>query len=187
MSFHSPDPAKCTLDDPIHVIAKILSNVMGSTAESEIGASYINGKEEIPIRTALEEMGHPQPPTLMRVYNTTAVGFANSTIKQKLSKAIDMRFYWIQDRTKQGQFVIYWRPGNQNLGDYHTKHHSPSHHRLMRPVYLHDTKSLVNTLVFTLLQGCVNQVNSTRAYARRHTQYTLRQNQETKEDRPNIL
>jgi hypothetical protein len=73
----------------------------------------------------------------MQVDNTTSVGFANSTIKQKRSKAIDMRFYWLQDRSKQGQFIIYWRPGSQNLGDYHTKHHSRAHHRLMRPTYLH--------------------------------------------------
>ena len=33
----------------------------------------------------------------------------------------------------------------------------------------------------------VNRVNSTRAHARRQTQYTVRQNPETKEDRPNIL
>ena len=132
-------------------------------------------------------MGHPQPPTPMQAENTTAVGFANSTIKQKRSKEIDMRFYWIQDKTNQGPFVIYWQPGNQNLGYYHTKHHSPPHHQLMRLVYLHDTESLVDTLVSTLLQGCVNWVNYTRAHARKQTRYTVRQNPETKEDRPNIL
>ena len=117
LSSHSPDTAKCTLNGPIHVIAKILCNVMGSATEVEIGASHTNGQEAIPICTALEEMGHPQPPTPMQVNNTTEVGFANSTIKQKRSKAIDMQFYWIQDRTKQRQFVIYWQPGSQNLQD----------------------------------------------------------------------
>ena len=99
LSSYSPNPAKFTLNGPIHVIAKILRNVMGLAAEAEIGASYTNGKEAIPICTALEEMGHPQPPTPMQVNSTTAVGFSNSAIKQKRSKAIDMRFYWIQDRT----------------------------------------------------------------------------------------
>ena len=132
-------------------------------------------------------MGHPQPTTPMQVNNTAAVCFANSTIKQKLSKATDMQFYWIQDRTKQGQFVIYWQPGSQNIRDYHTKHHSPSQHRLMRPVYLHGAEILVNTLVSTLLLVCVNWVNSTRAHALRQTQYIVIQNPETTEEKPNIL
>ena len=29
LSLHSPDPPKCTLNGPTHVIAKILRNVMG--------------------------------------------------------------------------------------------------------------------------------------------------------------
>jgi hypothetical protein len=36
---------------------------------------------------------------------------------------MDMRFYWIKDRVKQGQFKTYWGPGFQNLADYFTKHH----------------------------------------------------------------
>ena len=59
-------------------------------------------------------MGHPQPTTPMQVDNTLAVGFANGTIKKKRSKYIYMRFYWIQYRAKQGQFIIYWLPGTLN-------------------------------------------------------------------------
>jgi hypothetical protein len=44
-------------------------------------------------------MGHPQPSTPIQVDNTTAVGFANDTMKQKRPKAIDMRFYWVKCRT----------------------------------------------------------------------------------------
>ena len=66
---------------------------MGSAAEAEIGAGYINARELIPICTATIEMGHHQPPTPLQVENLTAVGFTNRSIKQKISKAIDMRFY----------------------------------------------------------------------------------------------
>lgn len=166
LSSNTSDPANCRPNGPIHVLSKILRNVMGSAAEAEIGATYVNGQEAMPIRTALEEMHHPQPPTPMQVDNTTAVGFANDTIKQKRSKAIDMRFYWIQDRTKQGQFIIYWRPGAQNLGDYHTKHHSPAHHRLMRPTYLHSAEQCANALISLLLRGCVNPGSAARPPAR---------------------
>ena len=96
-------------------------------------------------------MGHPQPPTPMQVNNTFSVGFANGTVKQKRSKAIDMSFYWIKDRAKQGKFIIYWQPGTENFGDYHTKHHSPAHHRQMRPTYLHETDNLAKNLISKLL------------------------------------
>jgi hypothetical protein len=59
-----------------------MHNVMGSAAKAEMGATYINGQEAIPIRTTLEELGHPQPPNPIQVDNSTAEGFANDTIKQ---------------------------------------------------------------------------------------------------------
>ena len=116
-----------------------MSNVMGLAAEAKIVAVYINSQEAVPIRTLLLELGHPQPATPIQVENSTSCGFANDSINQKRSKAIDMRFYWIRDRTSQCQFLIYWQPGITNLGNYHTKHQSPAHHQLMRPTYLHTT------------------------------------------------
>ena len=104
-----------------------MSNVMGSAAKADIGATYINGQEAVPIRTLLLELGNPQPANPIQVYNSTAYSFANNTIKQKRSKAINMHLYWILNRTSQGQFLIYWQPGITNLGNYRTKHHSPAH------------------------------------------------------------
>ena len=84
---------------------------MGSTAEAEIGASYTNRKEAIPISTALEEMVNPQPPTPMQVVNTTSVGFTNSTIKQKCSKAIDMPLDPRQKKTRPIYYLLEtWKP-----------------------------------------------------------------------------
>ena len=70
-----------------------MSNIMGSAAEAEIGAAYINGQESVLIRTLLCKLGHRQPATPIHVDNSTADGFFNDTIKKKISKAIDMRFY----------------------------------------------------------------------------------------------
>ena len=81
---------------------------MGSAVEAKIGAAYINGQEAISIRTLLLELGHPQPATPIQVDNSTAYSFANDAIKQKRLIAIDMHFYWILDRTSQGQLLIYW-------------------------------------------------------------------------------
>ncbi len=53
--------------------------------------------------------------------NTSAIGIATDSIKQKRSKAVDMRFYWIRDRVRQAQFIITYIPTQQNLADYFTK------------------------------------------------------------------
>jgi hypothetical protein len=61
----------------------------------------------------------------------------NPPIKQKRSKAIDMRFYWLNDRYEQNQFDYVWGKGIENLGDAPTKHHPGSHHNQIHPLYLH--------------------------------------------------
>ena len=72
----------------------------------------MNGQESVPIRTTLEEMKWPQPPTPVQVDNSTATGIPNRIIKQNISKAFDMRFYWICDRIDQKQFNVYWQKGD---------------------------------------------------------------------------
>jgi hypothetical protein len=115
----------------ILIVIKVLKHVMSSAAEAEIGEVLINSKEGAVLRKTLEELGHKHPPTPMETYNTTATGYSNGTMKQKRKKAMDMQFYWIKDRVKQGQFDVYWGLGFQNLADYFKKHHLPAHHKRM--------------------------------------------------------
>ena len=87
-------------------------------------------------------MGHPQPPTLMQTDSKSADGIIHGTMKQKQSKAIDMRFHWLKDcTTNHNQIDIRWAHGSTNLGNYPTKHHLSKHHRAARPVYLLSTYS----------------------------------------------
>jgi hypothetical protein len=90
----------------ILIVSKVLQYVMSSAAEAEIGAVFINAKEVAVLRATLEELGHNQPPTPLETDNTTDIGYSDGTIKQKRTNAMDMRFYWIKDRVKQGQFKI---------------------------------------------------------------------------------
>ena len=62
---------------------------------------------------------------------------------------MDMRYHWLTDRVRQKQFDVYWRPGKDNLGDYHTNHHSAQRHKDMRQFILHQANSL------NVLRGCV--------------------------------
>jgi hypothetical protein len=149
----------------IFIISTVLKHIMSSAAEAEIGAVFINAKEGAVLRTTLEELGHPQPPTPMDTYNTTTTGYSNGTIKQKRTKAMDMRFYWIKDRVKQGQFNVYSGPGYQNLADYFTKHHSPAHHKIMRKIYIHANEQPINwkEIRDSALRGCVNTLGKASA------------------------
>ena len=150
-----PNAPKPKLNGGIHILSSILGNVMASATEAEVGALFHNAQDACMIRNTLEFLGHKQPATPIQTDNACAEGIANDTVKQKRSKAIDMRFYWIRDRVKQGQFIVYWRKGEDNLADYFTKHHPTSHHRRMRPIYLHEAaNSLIVPKCSTLVRVC---------------------------------
>ena len=85
----------------------------------------------------LIEIGHSQLPTPIQTDNTTSVGLANYSIKQKCSKALDMRWYWLKDQVPLKTCNVYFKPGSQNKADYFTKNHSPAHHRQSRFTFLH--------------------------------------------------
>jgi hypothetical protein len=110
---------------------------MSSAAKAELGAMYINARKAVEEQIILEEMGHKQPATPVQVDNSTAEGIINKRVQPKRTKAMDMRFHWLRDRSiNQQQFRFYWRPGPTNYADYWTKHHPAAHHRNMRPEFL---------------------------------------------------
>ena len=125
----------------ILTISQIIKAVMSSTAEAEIGALYINCKETIPARHALEFLGHKQPPTSMQTDNTTALGVVNNNVMKKL-KSMDMKYQWLLCQIIQRQFRHYWGAGNSNNGDYVTKHHASIHHQTTRPIFLTSISTL---------------------------------------------
>ena len=121
----------------IHTVCTIIKNIMLSAPEAKIAAAFLTTKDVMPIRIALTEMGHEQPATPLHTGISTAHGFLNETIKQKRTKAINMRFWLLVDRVSQNHFSIHWSPGSTNLADYFSKHHSPVHHVEMRKTFLY--------------------------------------------------
>jgi hypothetical protein len=126
---------------PLLCHTTVLKHVVSSVAEAEFGSLFVNAKEGTITRTTLSGIGHNQDTTELKTNNTTADGIINNTVQQKLSKAMYMGFYWVKDRVEQNQFNVGWAPGDTNMGDYFTKHHSPAHHKRMRPYCLHDKHS----------------------------------------------
>ena len=98
LSDNSKDP---TDNGAVLNVAQIIKNAISSTAETELGSLFINTRQEIPARKTIEELGHQQPPTPIQTDNTTALGFVSKNLQPKVIKSVDMRYWWMQDRSGQ--------------------------------------------------------------------------------------
>ena len=106
-------------------------------------------------------MGHNQPPTPAVTDRATGDGFFNDNIHQRHSRAIYLLFYWVRDIFIQGQFLVYWMAGEQNLADYFTKHHTTSHHQSQRSIYIVTTADSSKYTCYMSpidLRGCVESL-----------------------------
>ncbi len=108
-------------------VATIIKAVMSSAAEAELGAyTYQNG-----------------PPTTKNTNPNRQLDGGRGSQQQnqpKRTKAMDMRFHWLQDPEAQDQLRIYWRSGKTNLADYFTKNHSSAHHLNVRTHFFNQSQ-----------------------------------------------
>ncbi len=74
----------------IFCTSKIISCVVASVAEAELGAAFLKAAE---FRNTLHELGYPQLPTTIMIDNTVAEGLAADTINAKRSKSMDVRLF----------------------------------------------------------------------------------------------
>ena len=142
-------PHHVSTNGPILTVCKAIRHVVSSSAEAETGAAFQNSKEAIPIRRLLTILNHPQPPdgTPFKMDNAVTTAFIHSNIRQKQSKAWDMRYHWLRDKSNINEFRYYWDKGEHNEADYFSKHHPPNHHLKMRPKYIlkgHCVKEIFN-------------------------------------------
>ena len=160
---NNPEDFVPTTNGILFVVCKIMRNIMASEAEAKYGTIFVSTQTDVPNQITLSEMGRKQGPTAIQVENYTAVGIATKGFFQNESKVMDMRFYWINNRIEQGKFRVFWRPGPENLGDYHSKHYPPEHQISVCSKYLH-------VYNLRLLQGYVNltvRVNTTKLDSQR--------------------
>jgi hypothetical protein len=57
-----------------------------------------------------------------------------------------MRFYWIRDRIRQGQFQVSWVKGAINLADFFTKALRTHRHRELKPLLVRGVPDPANPL-----------------------------------------
>ena len=81
---------------------------------------------------------------------------------------MEMRFFWATDQVEQGNFMVKWTPGKENLADYFTKHFDSKHHQEVRAWYLHvdniSPRLLPRAAAPSALRGCVGKLPG--AYSR---------------------
>ena len=81
----------------VYTTYEIIKNVMPAASEDECRSTFIKYNPTVPLRITLKEIGHPHPLTSVQIDNSATEGIMNSTMQQKRSLAMVMRFYWVQD------------------------------------------------------------------------------------------
>jgi hypothetical protein len=146
------------LNGAFYVNTTILRFVVASAAKAELGALFHNCQDGIIFRQTPEDLGHTQPQTLVHCNNATAIGIANNTVKRQQSRLMELRFFWVGNKEAQKIYGISWHPGQENLVDHQSKHHTEAHHRNVGPWYLHQENSprfLPRANAPSTLKGCV--------------------------------
>jgi hypothetical protein len=109
------------INGPFFCTSKMISVIVTSAAEAELGAAFQNAQKASQFRNTLTELGYPQQATTLLVDNTVAEGLAMDTINARRSKSMDVRFFWLRDRVQKGEFIIRHLPGKWNISDFFTK------------------------------------------------------------------
>ncbi len=139
-----------------HVFSSIIPCIVSSTGEAEYAAIFAGAQQAASLRTILSDLGYPQPPTIIMCDNTCAIGIASYrfyktktlqgnwyywysnnpksqhsyySVCAKITASIDMRFHWVRDRVRQGQFIISYIKSADNIADYFTKNLDPVKHK----------------------------------------------------------
>ena len=123
------------LNGGIQKLWKIIG-VAASAAESELGSLFLNKQETVNLRKALQELGHTQPLTPIHTNNNTATSIIHKTIKQQISLAMNMRYFWTIIKQDDKTIDVSWHPWRENLADSSSKHHSPTINQNLQTTYL---------------------------------------------------
>jgi hypothetical protein len=83
-----------------------------------------------------------------------------SSVKRQSPRSMEMFYFCIADQVPRKQFDVKWHPGQEHLGNYHTKNHPKLHHARVHPFYLLEPNSpleLPCTMTPEDLRGCAKR------------------------------
>ena len=69
-----------------------------------------------------------------------------------------MIYFWTINKHNNSKINVQYHPGKENLSDYVTKHHVPSHHQKLCPMYIsmpNSSRYLQHSLQSYVIQGSV--------------------------------
>ena len=107
---------------PIFCVSTLIPVIVAAVSEAEYAAVFGNAQYACDERSILASLGYIQPPTTILCDNECAIGLANKSIQPKMSKSINMRLHWVQDRVKLNHFRVVFVPGVDNLADFLQNH-----------------------------------------------------------------
>jgi hypothetical protein len=109
-----PADAPTFVNGPLSCHFNVIPVVCFSVQEAEYAGFFAAARLADEERRILHNLGYPQPPTLLLCDNECAVGLVTKTMTPRLSKSIDMRFHWLQDRIQRGQLRVQHVAGDVN-------------------------------------------------------------------------
>jgi hypothetical protein len=83
MGWDTKDGDPIKLNGACFTLCAILHFIIASTAKAKLGALFLKCKEGMIFQMTLEELGYPQPKTMVHCNNATTVGIANNTVKRQ--------------------------------------------------------------------------------------------------------
>jgi hypothetical protein len=141
-------------------LSQILPNVLASASEAEYAALFTCGHRGCILQNILHDLGYPQVATLISCDNSAATDAANRAIRMRKLQTTAMRHHWIQDRVKEGQFVVKWAKGSDNKADFFTKILPVHEFKSIRHLYVSDLPVSIRNEQLSKLQLSQNVKNS---------------------------
>ena len=109
------------INGPVQILSSIQKTISASVAEAEYIALFDNGQNVLAIANTLLAITYPAQVPTIYTDNECAVNMANDDIKQRRTKAIDMRYHWTRHQIREQKLIIKWIQASDNLADFFTK------------------------------------------------------------------
>ena len=96
------------INGPVQILSSIQKTISASVTEAEYIALFDNGQNVLAIANTLLAITYPALVPTIYTDNECAVNMANDDIKERRTKAIDMRYHWTRHQIREQKLIIKW-------------------------------------------------------------------------------